>query len=65
MFKVNNKDTRTPSLTSLCCLCTSLNIFTPFSNVFIVDLELVKVCWVLLNSFPTRINFAAEIINPV
>ena len=39
MFKVNNKDTRTTSLT--------LNTFQLFSSVSIVDFEQVIVCWVM------------------
>ena len=36
MFKANNKETRTMSLT----------YFTPFSSVSIVGFEQVNVCWV-------------------
>ena len=35
MFTVNNKDTRT----------TSLTYFTPFSSVSIIDFEQVNVSW--------------------
>ena len=38
MFKVNNKDTRTTP---------ALNIFTPCSNVSIVNFEQVNVGWVI------------------
>ena len=47
MFKVNNKDTRTTSVTSFWCLyCQFWTYFTPFFSVSIVDVQQVIVCWV-------------------
>ena len=44
MFKVNNKNTRTTSVTSFWGFyCWLWTYFTPFSSVFIVDFELVNV----------------------
>ena len=48
MFKVNNKDTRTKSLTidiAVVFLLLTLNIFQTFSSVAIVDFEIVNVYW--------------------
>ena len=46
MLKVNNKDTRTMSLTSFCIFIVNFdNFFTPFPNVSIVDIEHKFVCW--------------------
>ena len=41
MFKVNNKDTRTTSLTYL----KTSDIFIPFSSVSIGKFEQVNACW--------------------
>ena len=47
MFKVNNKDTRTTSVTSFWCLyCQFWTYFTPFFSVSTVDVQQVIVCWV-------------------
>ena len=43
MFKVNNKDTRMTSMTSL---LLTLNVFHTFFLVFIVDFEQVNVSYV-------------------
>ena len=45
MFKVNNKTTRTMSVTS-----------TPFSSVFIVDFGQVNVSWVIVDE-DVSVNF--------
>ena len=45
LLRVNNKDTRTRSMTSFWCLWYLWTYFTPFSSVSMVDLELVNVCW--------------------
>ena len=44
LFKVDNKDTRTTSSTSLYCLYL-LTYFTPSSSVSVVDFETVNVNW--------------------
>ena len=44
MFKVNNKDTRTTSLTSLWCFIMDWNIFYTFSAASIVYFKPVNVC---------------------
>ena len=50
-FKVNNRNTRTWSLTSLTSFwyfyCRLLTYFTPFSSVSIVEFEQVNINWVL------------------
>ena len=47
MFRVNNKDTRTMSITSFWCLHCKLSTYsTTFSSVSSVDFELVNACWV-------------------
>ena len=47
MLKGNNKDTRTTSLTSFCCLyCKLWKYLTFSSSVAIVDFEHITVCWV-------------------
>ena len=44
MFKVNNKNTRTMSVTSLWCFYCELSIyFKSFSSAFIVDSEQLNV----------------------
>ena len=49
MFKFNNKNTRTLSLTSFWCFIVNFwSYFTPFSCIFIVDFEQVNVSWVFL-----------------
>ena len=46
MFKVNNKNNRTTSLTLLWCFyCQLWSYFTPFSSVSIADFEQVNVSW--------------------
>ena len=48
MFKVNDKNTRTTSLTFFCCFyCSLWTYFTPFSSVSIVNFYRVNVSWVL------------------
>ena len=51
LFKVNNRNTRSWSLTSLtsfwCFYCRLLTYFTPFSRVSIVEFEQVNINWVL------------------
>ena len=49
MFKVNNKDARTTSLTSL---LLTLNIFHPFFSVPLVAFELVKIFAMLSQKKP-------------
>ena len=44
MFKVNNKDIRTTSLTSFWCFSFIWTYFTPFSCVSILDFERLIVC---------------------
>ena len=47
LFKGNNKDTRTKSVTSFLCLyCKSLNLFIHCSSISIVDIEQVNISWV-------------------
>ena len=46
MFKVNNEDARTTPGVVLVSLLLNLNIFTPSSNVSIVNLEHVIAGWV-------------------
>ena len=49
IFKVNNKETRTTSMTSFWCIyCELWTYFTPFSSVFTVDVEQVNVYWEFL-----------------
>ena len=44
--KVNNKNSKTTSLTSFWCLyCKLWTYFTPLSSVFIIYFEQVNVCW--------------------
>ena len=51
MFKFNNEETRTMSMTCFSVfivnlLLTSLSTyFTPLSSVFVADFEQVNVCW--------------------
>ena len=49
MFKVNNKETRTTSLTSFCCLyCKPWTDFTSnCSGVFIVNFKQINTGWVV------------------
>ena len=51
MLKVNNKDTRTASITSTFLLLT-LTYFRPFSSVSIVDFEQVNVSWDVFKLYP-------------
>ena len=47
LFKGNNKDTRTKSVTLFLCLyCKSLNLFIHCSSISIVDIEQVNISWV-------------------
>ena len=47
MFKVNNKDTRTTSMTSFWCFyCELWTYSTPCSSVSIVNFEQVNAGWV-------------------
>ena len=57
MFKVDSKEIGTTSLTLFLCLYCELSIyFTPYSGVYIVDFEIVNVCWkpVFWHSIYTR-----------
>ena len=48
MFKVNNKNTRTKSMTSFWCFyCHLRTYFTSFSSVSDFDIEQVNVRWVV------------------
>ena len=50
MFKVNNKDTRTTSLTTFWfSLLLTLDIFSLFTSVFIVDFEQVYIAGTMLD----------------
>ena len=50
MFKVNNKNTRTMSMTSFWCFyCYLWTYFTPFSSASIVNFEQVNVSWVRID----------------
>ena len=47
MFKVDNKNTRTTSMTSFWCFyCQLRNYFNPFSGVSIADFKQVNVSWI-------------------
>ena len=47
MFNVNNKSTRTMSMTSVWCFyCQLWTYFIPYSTVFSLDFEQVNVSWV-------------------
>ena len=47
MFKANNKNTRTTSLTSFwCCYCELWTYFTHFSSVPVAEFEQANVSWV-------------------
>ena len=49
MLKVNNKNTRTKSMTSVpVFLLLALNAFTPFSSDSIIEFEQVNICRVLI-----------------
>ena len=46
MFKVNNKNTRTTSLTSFWCFyCQLQTYFAPFSRISIADFEQINIGW--------------------
>ena len=48
MFEVNNKDTRTTSMMLFWCFyCQLLTYFTSFPKIFIVNFELINVCWAI------------------
>ena len=49
MFKINNKDTRTKSM-------TLRTYFTPFSSVFVVNFEQVNVSWVTIRVISQNIQ---------
>ena len=49
MFKVNNKDTRTKSM-------TLRTYFTPFSSVFFINFEQVNVSWVTIRVISQNIQ---------
>ena len=60
MFKVNNKNIRTTSLTSFWCFIVNFehSSFTTFSRVPIVDFEQINISWVT-TCFP--LEFTAEL----
>ena len=63
MLKVNNKNTRTTSLTSFCCFYSYLwTYFTPFSSVSIVNFEQVNVSWASFERFGF---FQVKMLNKV
>ena len=45
MFKVNNKNTETRSMTCSGVFVVNLNNFTPFSSFSIVDFKQVNISW--------------------
>ena len=65
MFKVNNKNTRTRSLTSFwCCYCWLLTYFTPFFSISIVDSEQVNFSWEKCVQNPSLFVIITIIISP-
>ena len=62
LFKFNNKDNTTTSMTSFCCLyCQLWTDFTHFSDVFIVTLNKLNAGWVIFTLITTFNNFALKI----
>ena len=64
MFKVNNKNTRTMSLTPFGCFyCWLWTYFTLFSSASIVDFEQVNISWVFFNKGNLEVKYMINFQN--